>query len=150
MRNVKNIALITVLSLGTIAFAEPSTPVDYNSATLTATANGATGEAVAFTIPSSTISIDPSLLKTGTEYTISIPVTNSTSNRIINVTASLTPGGTLLESQYTLTPVMESLTGLGLNGSGNIVYKFTITDTTTAVAGKTLSFTIKLDAVATN
>lgn len=152
MRNLKSIALTAALVLTGAAFAVTSTPSDYNTATASTTATGGFGETVAFNIPSATFTIDAALLKPGTTYTITIPVTNSTSNRTMNISSGFTSTSTLLSSLYSLTATTGSLANLAAAAKGDIVYSLVVSTsaTPTDFAGKALSFTFDLDAIGAN
>lgn len=152
MRNLKSIALTAALVLTGAAFAVDSAATTYNTATASTTASGEFGDTVAFTIPDATFSIDAAQLKPGKTYTITIPVTNSTSNRTMNIGSTFTPGGSLAASLYTLNPTTASLTDLAAGTDGDIVYTLEVSASASATdfAGHDLSFTFNLTATGTN
>lgn len=83
MRHLKNIALLTALTLGGAASAAvDSTSSSYGSAYTDITTTGTYQKAVSFSVPNSTLTIPSTQVRPGADFTVTVPVTNTTDHTI--------------------------------------------------------------------
>lgn len=149
MRNIA-FALLTAFALAGAAQAADSTPVDYDHATLTVMASGAYGEAVNFTVPSTTVQLGSGLLRPGATYTVSIPVTNTTDRPITVSVTNAVVGGTGA-GLVTLTGGTTSAV-VAPNAVGTLTYTVSLDPTLSpaATSSKTVSIEFNLEGAAVN
>lgn len=150
MRKFKSFALIAALAMSTAAFAGPATG-DYDTKTASDTLTaGHTVEAVAFTITSSGFTIETASLVPDTTYTVSIPVTNSTSNREITMslsTLTITSGADVLATHGV---VVSTDNQPVQGGQGHVImFTFKTKPAGSIAAGQTVAFAYTITGVGT-
>lgn len=145
MRDFKSVALAALLALTTPALAATSEQTDYNSASMSLTANGTFAGVVSFTVPGTTVTLDSQQVRPGNSFTVTIPVTN-TADREITVRATAgTPSGAGA-NHLTVTPTNAEET-VAVGGTAELTFTFTFDGSTdTAQAGQDVKVTFEVTA----
>lgn len=145
MRHLKSVALSALLALTAPALAESSTQTDYNNASMSLTASGTFAEAVSFTIPSTTVTLDSQQVRPGNSFTVTIPVTNTT-DREIRVKAVVSGQTGAGADHLTVTPGNDEQT-IAPGTEAELTFTFTFDGSTDAAqAGKGVSVTFNVTA----
>ncbi|WP_051517321.1 hypothetical protein [Deinococcus phoenicis] len=128
MRYFKTLALVTALMVGGGAFADDSTNTDHNNASMELTTSGTPLDAVKFTIAQTTLTIPAAQVRPGATFTVTVPVSNPTTNRKINVSGVESKKTGDLASKLTVTPVAASNVPITAGGKGDLTFTFKFAD----------------------
>lgn len=145
MRNLKSIALIAALTLSNVSYAVDATG-DYDVKTASDTVTvGSTVEAVAFTVSASEFTINTASLAPDTTYTVSIPVTNSTVGRTINMaltSLTATSGSSALANYGVVTLTDKKDVAGGASTTIQFTFKTKTADIIAASQTVTFAYTV--------